>query len=62
MRGNRLPTGTLRQCNPATYEFFHGFSKELIILDDRYQWMLRHRGFSAPHTGVASASRLHAAW
>jgi hypothetical protein len=30
------------------YEFFHGFSKELIILDDRYQWMLRHRDFSAP--------------
>ena len=28
------------------YEFLHGFSKGLIILDDRYQWMLRHRGFS----------------
>ena len=27
------------------YEFLHGFSKGLIILDDRYQWMLRHRGF-----------------
>ena len=26
-------------------EFSHGFSKGLIILDDRYQWMLRHRGF-----------------
>jgi hypothetical protein len=29
------------------YEFYHGFSKELIILDNRYQWMLRHRGFHA---------------
>ena len=27
------------------YEFLHGFSKGLIILDDRYQWLLRHRGF-----------------
>jgi len=27
------------------YEFSHGFSKGLIILHNRYQWMLRHRGF-----------------
>jgi len=27
------------------YEFLHGFSKGLIILDDRYQWLLRHRDF-----------------
>src|SRR5262249_53973134 len=28
-----------------SYEFLHGFSKGLVILDDRYQGMLRHRGF-----------------
>src|SRR6516165_6533121 len=39
-RGERFDRVTQRP-----YEFLHGFSKGLIILDDRYQWMLRHRGF-----------------
>ena len=40
-------------------EFSHGFSKGLIILDDRYQCMLRHRGWhnllGPDHTGAPSA-------
>ena len=34
------------------YEFLHGFSKGLIILDDRYQCTLRHRGFQAIPPGA----------
>jgi hypothetical protein len=41
-RGERFDS-VAQQC----YEFSHGFSKGLIILDNRYQWMLRHRGFHA---------------
>ena len=41
-RGKRFDS-VAQQC----YEFSHGFSKGLIIFDNRYQWMLRHRGFHA---------------
>ena len=62
MPGNRLPRERFDSVAQQRHEFSHGFSKGLIILDDRYQCMFRHRGFHAifSATGVPNASRLHA--